>query len=330
MGHIIARRLLEQGEHVRVLDIWDSPDRPSEVEFFNCNILDRDGVAKAMRDVAVVHHNAALIAMSKSTSMMDKVNRYGSRVIAEEAVRSGVGAFINMSTTAVYGRPEGIIMKDTPVSPVDTYGRTKFESERETQSVCGRVKMLHIVIRPCPILCNGRLGIYQMLFEWIRESRKIYILGKGGNRIQFVHAHDLIDFYMLVLQEQKSGVYNVGAKDYGTLREDLTNLIARIGSRSRVVGIPVAPAVAALRVLYWLGLSPVTPWHYRTYHVDFHFDINKLLDTGWCPRYSNLDMLFESYSWYEQNRDRLLADKISSSHRKPVREGVLSLLRRIS
>ena len=66
LGNLIARRLLERGEKVKILDIWEDPSRPREIEYIHCDICDRDGVAKAMQGVDVVHHNVALVPLTKS------------------------------------------------------------------------------------------------------------------------------------------------------------------------------------------------------------------------------------------------------------------------
>ena len=328
LGHLIARRLLAQGEKVRILDVWDAPDRPPEIEFAQCDILDRAGVARAMQGVGIVHHNVALVPLTKSGARFDRVNREGSRIAAEEAARAKVDAFIQMSSSAAFGKPESPVTNDSSLAPFEIYGRAKLAGEREARAICERAGLPLIVIRPRTILGEGRLGIFQTLFEWMREGRKIYILGKGENRLQFVHAHDLMDFYMLALAAQKPGAYNVGAPEFGTLRADLSALIAEIGSRSRVVGLPVAPAVFALRLLDVLGLSPLAPWHYETYHLPFYFDVAPLLALGWKPRYSNLQMMLESYRWFEQHRGE--AQNGDSPHRKPLREGVLRLIKRLS
>ena len=65
MGNLIARRLHARGERVRVLDIWEDASRPKEIEFVKCDIRDATGVAKAMRGVDVVHHNVALVPLTK-------------------------------------------------------------------------------------------------------------------------------------------------------------------------------------------------------------------------------------------------------------------------
>jgi len=330
LGNLIARRLLARGEHVKILDIWEDPSRPTEIEYIACNILDRDGVARALRGVDVVHHNVALVPLTKSGKRFWDVNVEGSRIAAEEAVRAGVQTFIHMSSSAIFGAPDRCpITEETPPHPVEIYGRAKLAGEQVVRQVCESAGLPLIVIRPRTILGEGRLGIFQVLFEWIRENYNVFVIGDGNNLFQFVHAHDLMDAYMLAFQTAKPGIYNVGTDRFGTVREALEHLIEYAGSKSKVRSLPVGPTIAALRVADWLGMSPLAPWHYLTYHKPFYFEVSKLLAMGWRPRYSNDEMFRESYDWFCANYDRLAAAKAGSPHRRPVREGLLWLLKKL-
>src|SRR5262249_45260385 len=152
-------------------------------------------------------------------------------------------------------------------------------------------------------------------------------IGDGRVKFQFVHADDLMDAYMLALRLERPGIYNVGADRFGTLREALENLVGYAGSRSRVRSLPAGVTIQTLRALDLVGLSPLAPWHYLTYHKPFYFDVSPLLALGWKPRYSNDDMFRESYNWFLAHRDAAREDKGGSPHRKRVREGVLWLLK---
>lgn len=331
LGNLIARRLRERGETVTVLDVWEDPSRPRDIGYIHCDIRDRAGVARAMQGIDMVHHNVALVPLTKSGDKFWEVNVDGSRIAAEEAVKAKVKSFIHMSSSAIFGCPDDQpINERTPLRPVEIYGRGKLAGEQAVREVCGQGGLPLVVIRPRTILGVGRLGIFQILFDWIKSGRNVYVIGSGDILFQFIHAHDLMDAYMLALDAGKPGVYNVGTDRYGKLREDLEGLIRYAGTKSRVVSLPVKPSIAALTLLDRLGLSPLAPWHYLTYHKPFHFDVTPLLQMGWKPKYSNQEMFRESYDWFIQNYDAAKATSTGSAHRKPVQERILKLIKLLS
>ena len=139
-----------------------------------------------------------------------------------------------------------------------------------------------------------------------------------------------MDFYMLALDLGKAGTYNVGTDNFGTLRHDLEELIHYAGSGSKVRSLPEALAINTLRILHFVRLSPLVPWHYLTYHKECYFDVKPLLDLGWRPNYSNSRMLAESYDWYCQTREPSHDDGIGSPHRSPLKQRALWLLKKLS
>lgn len=330
LGNLIARRLLQKGEKVTVLDIWKDPTLPAEIEYVECDIRDRDGVARAMRGMNVVHHNVALVPLTKSGAKFWDVNVNGSRIAAECAAQSGVDAFIHMSSSAIYGAPkQQPIDERTPFEPVEIYGRGKLAGEMAVRETCEKTGMKLVVIRPRTILGEGRLGIFQILFEWIKSNYPIFVIGDGTNRFQFVHAHDLMDAYMLALERQQPGVFNVGTDRFGTLEEAIGGVIRHAHSNSKIRHLPVSLAIGSLRLADSLGLSPLAPWHYLTYHKPFHFDLTSLKQLGWKPRYSNDEMLAESYDWFVENYEKQTIEVGASAHRRQVREGVLWLMKKL-
>lgn len=331
LGNLIARRLRESGEEVRVLDIWKDPGQPTDIEYVECDIRDRHGVEKAMKGVDIVHHNVALVPLTKSGGKFWEVNVEGSRIAAESAAKAGVSAFVHMSSSAIFGSPKHCpITESTPKNPVEIYGRGKLAGEMAVRETCALSGLPLVVIRPRTILGEGRLGIFQILFEWIRDNAGIFVIGDGRNLFQFVHAHDLMDAYMLAIQSGQPGIYNVGTDRFGTLEQALAGVILHAGSRSRVRHLPVGATIATLRLADILGLSPLAPWHYLTYHKPFHFDIQPLIELGWRPRYSNDEMFAESYDWFLENHKEPGADGQRSAHRRRVKEGILRLIKKLT
>jgi len=327
VGNFIARRLAARGEEVTVFDLWEDSSRPAEIRFLRGDVCDPKSVAGAMKGIDVVHHNAACVPLTKSLSGFEKVNVNGSRIVAEAAVRARIKYFIYTSSSAIFGIPPEVpITENTPAKPIEGYGRTKWEGECAVREIAEKGGMRLFVFRPRTVLGEGRLGIFQILFERVRSGRDIYIIGNGSNKFQFIHVEDLLDAYFAALDSQKPGIYNVGTDRFGTLRDCLGNLVRFAGSRSRIRPLPTRIAIPVLTALDFLKLSPLSPWQYRTYHIDFYFDLSGISALGWKPRYSNDEMMCESYAWYLRNRMSLKSPG-QSSHRRGVKERIISLMR---
>jgi nucleoside-diphosphate-sugar epimerase len=331
LGRLITRELLARGEGVRVADVWEDPERHPETEFFHCDVRDRQAVRNAMHRVDVVHHNAALVPLSKSGKAFWEVNVEGSRIVAEEAAQAGVSSFIHMSSSAIYGAAkEQPITLNTPTSPVEAYGRSKLASEVAVREICNRFGLQLIIIRPRTILGPGRLGIFQILFKWISSNTNVYVIGSGDVPFQFVHARDLMDAYMLAAARCQAGTYNVGTDRYGTMRQALENLIGYANSGSKVLSLPKTLTTPTLQILDLVRLSPLAPYHYLTYHKPFCFDIKHVLQLGWTPRYSNDEMLRETYDSFLAEAGSASPANTLSPHRRKVNESILWLLRKLS
>ena len=331
VGANIARRLVERGEQVRVLDIWRSPDFPPSVEFIQADINDKAAVTRAMQGVEFVHHNVALVPLHKAGDRYWTVNVEGTAIALAAARAAGVRMFSHMSSSAVFGLPTIMpITNDTPRQPIEIYGRAKKAGE-ELVMQAQADGFPACIIRPRTIIGTGRLGIFQILFEWIKDGANIYTIGKGEGLFQFVHCDDLADTSIIACLKNRPGVYNVGTDRFGTLRGDLEFLCAHAGTGSGVKSLPVGLAIGALQTLDVLGLSPLSPWHYLTYHKPFYFDsepVYRALD--WRPRYSNREMMCDSYDWFVANQAKLANSTDASAHKSPVKQGVLRFLKAIS
>jgi nucleoside-diphosphate-sugar epimerase len=284
IGGELARELVRRGERVRVLDLLD-PGLRDGVEVVRGDIRDRRVVEEAVAGVDVVHHNAALVPVAKAGAEFSRVNAGGTAVALEAARSAGVKLFVLVSSSAVYGIPaECPITASTPRRPVEDYGRSKLEAELAVERAA-REGLPCAIVRPRTVIGRGRLGIFKILYEWIAEGRRIYVLGSGANRYQFVDVADVVEALCRVAELRRAGVFNVGAERFGTLRDDLTAVIEHARTGARVVGTPVGLARAALRLLDAAGVSPLAPYHLAVYSEDFYFDVSAVIaELGWRPR----------------------------------------------
>jgi nucleoside-diphosphate-sugar epimerase len=114
------------------------------------------------------------------------------------------------------------------------------------------------------------------------------------------------------------------------MRETLEALVRHAATGSRVVGVPIGPALPLMKLTSRLGLSPLGAYHSLMYGRAMYFDVGKakrLLE--YAPRFSNEEMFRDSYDWYLAHRDEVLARKSGSAHTSAVNQGILRPVSRL-
>jgi nucleoside-diphosphate-sugar epimerase len=327
-GSLLIRRLLDQGWGCRVFDLNDADDRPAAVEFARGDVRDRAALDGACAGVDVVFHNVAQVPLAKDRALFESVNVRGTELLLGAARAAGVRKVVHTSSSAVFGAPRtNPVTEETPPTPGEAYGRAKYEAEELCRAAAGEGLDVTIV-RPRTILGHGRLGIFQILFEWIREGANVPVLGRGDNRYQFVHADDLAAACILAAGRRGPAVYNLGTDHFGTMREALEALCAHAGTGSRVRSVPMTPAVWGMKVASALGLVPLGDYHALMYGRSLWFDTSRAeRELGWRPRWSNADMFIDSYEWYLRHREDVVRRAVGSHHRSAVKQGALALVK---
>jgi nucleoside-diphosphate-sugar epimerase len=332
LGLHLARRLVADGHEVRTLDVvpLDDPGLESSVEELRGDVRDPADTRRLTDGADVLVHAAAALPIQASREAIRSVNVEGTAVTFAAALEAGVRRAILISSTAVYGVPKvHPIPEDAPLVGVGHYGESKIGAEGVAADF-GRRGLDVVIIRPKTFLGPERLGVFEILFDWIREGRRIPILGDGSNRYQLLAVEDLVEATIAAAEAGVAGeTFNIGAMEFGTVRSDLEALIAHAGSASRLRPVPARPAELALRALELLRLSPLAEWHYRTAHRDSFVDVSKAQRLlGFSPRLSNAQALCETYDWYLEHRGQMR--RAGVTHRVPWDQRALGLLKRLS
>lgn len=327
-GTILVDRVVAAGGRARVLDV-NPPEAREGVEVVVGDVRDRDVVEAACQGVDVVLHNVAQVPLARDRELFWSVNVLGTANVLVAARACGVDKVVHTSTSAIYGIPESNpVDETTPASPLEAYGRAKLEAEALCRdAAAGGLDVT--IVRPRTILGHGRLGIMAILFELVAEGAPVFVLNGGHNRYQFVHADDLASACLLAAQRPGATSYNIGARDFGTMRETLQHLVDHAGTGSRVRSLPSAPARVGMQAASATGLAPFAPYHWLLYGESLWFDTSKATsELAWEPAHSNASMVIESYEWWLAHRDQLGGEG-RSHHQSPARMGVLGVLKRL-
>jgi nucleoside-diphosphate-sugar epimerase len=319
VGAHLLRALVERGVPARSLDrAHGAPEGALELVG---DVRDEGALRRALEGAGVVVHAAAALP---SGGRLEETNVLGTARLARAAARAGVARAILVSSGVVYGLAPSPLRESDEPRPIERYGRSKLRAEE----IWLATAPAPLVLRPAACIGPERLGAFGILFRWIREGRRIYVLGDGSNRYQLLDVGDLVSAILLAGARDARGVVNLGGTVSGTVREDLLTLIEHARSASRVVGVPARPARVALAGLARARLSPLSSWHYRSADRDFVLDCTRASEAlGWSPAHSSAEALRGAYDWFAAAGER---SPTGVTHRVAWRERGLALLRRLS
>lgn len=328
LGINMARYLLTRGHKVVSLDIadFDYPER-GQITEIKGDIRDRATVDRAMQGVQIVIHTAAALPLYTPEDIFS-TDIEGTRNVLESAYQHGVERFIQISSTAVYGIPDHHpLLENDKLDGVGPYGKSKIQAEEECFAY--RKKGMCVpVIRPKSFIGPERLGVFALFYDWAKDGHGFPMLGSGNNRYQLLDVEDLCDAIYLTATLDKdiaNDTFNIGAKDFTTMKEDYQAVLDKAGFGKKIIGLPAGPAIFTLRVLEALKISPLYKWVYETASKDSFVSIEKAEKVlGYAPKYSNKDALLRNYQWYLDNLSKFEGQS-GVSHRVPWKQGILGL-----
>jgi nucleoside-diphosphate-sugar epimerase len=327
LGINLIRHLFAKGmTDIRSLDLveFDYPEK-GRVEAIQGDIRDTAMVAKCMEGVRfVVHTAAALPLYSEQDILTTDVD--GSRNLLKAAQKAGVDRFVMISSTAVYGIPDHHPLRENDeMIGVGPYGRAKIAAEAECLKA--RKNGLCVpIIRPKSFVGPERLGVFALFYDWAHTGHGFPMIGSGKNRYQLLDVEDLCASIWLTMTldaAKVNDIFNIGAKEFTTMREDYQAVLDAAGHGKKIRGFPAAPMIWTLRFLERLKLSPLYKWVYETASKDSFVSIEKAERVlGFAPRFSNRDALVRNYRWYVEHLDQF-RNASGVSHRVPWSQGIL-------
>lgn len=330
LGINLTRYLLQRGHNVTSYDFapFDYPERHT-IKVVTKDIRNKKDLDAAMDGVDIVVHCAAALPLYSPEDIYT-TDVDGTRNVLTSAFEHGVKRVIHISSTAVYGIPDHHpLYEDDKLIGVGPYGEAKILAEKECVKFREQGKCVPI-LRPKSFIGPERLGVFALFYDWAYTGHSFPMIGMGHNRYQLLDVEDLCDAIYLCMTKDESTVndtFNIGAKEYTTMREDYQAVLDRAGHGKRIIGFPASPMIWALRILEALKISPLYKWVYETAAVDSFVSIEKAeKKLGYNPKFSNKQALVRNYEWYIQNLDSF-KNASGISHRVPWKQGILGILK---
>jgi nucleoside-diphosphate-sugar epimerase len=334
-GDILKKELLNQGYKVVSIDlVKDELKHPDflAVKGDIRNKRDLEKLARKYKFSAIFHIAAMLAHAVQDKDLLWTSNVDGTRNVAEVAKKYSIKKIIFTSSNCLWGEDFGRpVREDDPPKPVEIYGLSKWEGEKILLSK-NYQKDFKVIIFRCPTIIDaGRLGLLAILFEFIDEGRKVWVVGGGKNTYQFIYAPDLVRACIQALEYNKTAIFNIGSDNVKSFKEVYEFVIKRAKTSARVANFPRVIAIPLMKLAYKLKLSPLGPYQYKMIAESFVFDTSKIkAELKWKPTATDEEMLYKAYKYYHENLNEIKNRTDVSAHKQAAKMGAIKLLKWVS
>ncbi len=220
LGSILTRKLLVNGHHVRILDNFlfgkeslKDIQNNKKLELVTGDIRDLSIVGKSLKDIDSVIHLASIVG-TQSAELDPKasmeVNFMATRNIAELCKIYKIKQFIFASTCSVYGaQPEQqLIAENSEVNPLDSYGLSKFQSERAILQAYDYPTILRLgTLFGASHRMRFDLAINLFIAQAMNKE-ELTVFG-GDQWRPFLHVDDAAEAFSFAVENKMEGIYNV-------------------------------------------------------------------------------------------------------------------------
>ena len=309
-GHL-ARTLAQRGYQVRGLARHSSQARDLEaaaIEPAIGSLDDRAAMARAVKDVEIVYHIAAIYRNAGiSTGTYRAINATAVGQLIEAAAGAGARRVVHCSTVGVHGDIEHPpANEDAPLRPGDIYQVTKVEGEQIAREAAQRTGMPVTIARPSGIYGPGDRRLLK-LFRGVAR-RRFVVLGSGNIFYHLTYIDDLVEGFRLCGETAAAAnrTYILAGGEVTTLNELMALIAAEAGVAPPRWKLPVWPfwmaGAACEAICVPLGVEP--PIYRR--RVDFFtksraFDISRArAEIGYSPQVGLRDGIRKTLAWYKE------------------------------
>ena len=310
IGSHLTEELVKAGYQVKAFVYYNSfntwgwldtlpSDVMKNIEIFQGDVRDPNGVKEAMKGTAAVFHLAALIAIPFSYHSPDTyvdTNIKGTLNILQAAREQDLERVLVTSTSEVYGTAQYVPMDEKhPFQGQSPYSATKIGADRLAESFYRSFQLPVSIVRPFNTFGprqSARAVIPTIITQLLAGKEKIH-LGSLTPTRDFNYVKDTVNGFIKIYESEKTigEEINIATQHEISIGELAEELIRQINPNAKIVCDEERLRPEKSEVNRLLGSNK---------------KIKELTD--WKPIYSFLEGLSETLSFFKDNMDKYKPD----------------------
>lgn len=219
---------------------------PDKYKVDTVDMKDGSWKEKDFSQYDVIFHVAGIAHIKETSDNQDlycKVNRDLAYETTQKAKQDGVEQFIFLSSMSVYGIEQGVIDKNTPLTPNSAYGKSKIEAE-ELINKLQDDSFTVATLRPPMVYGKGCRGNYPRL---AKLALKTPVFPKVDNKRSMIYIDNLSEFVKQLIDNRSGGLFFPQNAEYVNTSE-MVGLIAEAHGKRMVMTKLFNPLLRLLNV----------------------------------------------------------------------------------
>ncbi len=161
----------------------------------------------------LIHCASAIPSDNLNDKKMMKINYIGFKKLASQLIKKGCKKIILVSSMSVYGNVEvNTIDLQTKIKPVDSYGYSKFKSEKYLQKLNKKKKINFFILRlPALVGKNSDYNFISKLLKKIKNDEKISYTNPNLKFNNFIHVKNLAKILIDLTKLDGSKIFNIAS-----------------------------------------------------------------------------------------------------------------------
>jgi NADH dehydrogenase len=234
IGSHIARLLLDQGRAVRTLT--HHVDRPHElrqrgVEVHRYSFEDPDRLVRSLQGIETLY-NTYWVRIEHDRTTFGQAVADSSKLF-DAAHRAGVRRIVHVSVS------------NASIGSTLPYYHGKAQVEQALKD-CG---VPYASVRPTWVFGSDREVLANNIAYLLRKLPVFGVPGDGAYRVQPVHVDDVARICVDQAGRRGNAIIDAAGPETLTFRQSVERIREAVGSRARIVGVPVTAMLAASRLL---------------------------------------------------------------------------------